>query len=149
MRYIWAAYKRGILKPIVQHVPAGLEVADFKKALLAFVGWVLERGGEVYVPLVRKGDAMIPGGLVAAHINPPYFEPHCIWFPEANARERLELTLRFLIDMKARFKVTIWAPDPDWKLFHHVCKYGVLRAVGKYRGFFPDGRDAMLFQGVN
>lgn len=145
--YIWAAYKRGALAEF-SALPEGLSPERFREHLFAFVGRTLESGGEIWIALKPTENEQIPVGMFIGFINSWYMEPHWYWFPEASARNRLEVTLRFLIDMKERFKLIVWVAESDWPFFDHLCKYGVIRTVGKYRKFLPDDRDAFLFQGV-
>ena len=136
------------MEALLERLPPGLAPGPFKERFLAFIGSVLAKGGEIYVLMASDGKAERPGAIVTAFVNAPYCEPHCYWFPEATPRNRLELALRFLIDMKARYKLLVWVKPADWKFYDHICKYGVLRTVGKLRDFYPDGSDAFLFQGV-
>jgi hypothetical protein len=112
--------------------------------MLASLGSIFQAGGEAWV---FYGKASVPIGLIVAHIAGGRMEPHVFWFPEATARNRLECSLKWLVDMKPRYALFIFAKEPEWKFFEHLGKYGVIRAVGKYRNF-PGGGDAMLFQGV-
>ena len=132
----------------MEFVPKGLDPARFKEELLTFIGRILAVGGEVstFIGRTPKGD--IPVGMVVMHVTGPYAEPHVVWFPEASRRNRLELALGFLVDLKRNFKFHLWVRERDWKLFDHLCKYGVIRTVGKRRNFYPDGEAAFLFQEV-
>ena len=134
---------------MIDIIPKGLDVAGFRESLLAMVGLVLQSGGETFVFIGRTPKGEIPVGLVLVVMRGnPYAEPHVVWFPEASARNRLELALAFLVELKRQFKVLLWVRSRYWKFFDHICKYGAIRTVGKYRGYFPDGEDAFLFQGV-
>lgn len=90
----------------------------------------------------------LPVGLVVQMTNGHYAEPHVIWFPEASSRNRLELALAFLVELKRHYKVLLWVREANWKFYDHLCKYGVIRTVGKFRAYYPDGENAYLFQGV-
>ena len=115
---------------------------------MAFMGRLFGAGGEALVFLGKTRRGEIPVGLVLLVLNGPYAEPHVVWFPEASPRNRLELALAFLVDLKRNYKVLLWVRERDWKFYDHLCKYGAIRTVGKFRGYFPDGVNAYLFQGV-
>jgi hypothetical protein len=145
LKYVWAAYRRGAFKAIPAFVD-DLDPTKFRELFFALVGQVLRDGGEVWVAVSPTGK--IPIGVIIGNLKGIYMEPHAIWFPEATIRNKLEVLLRFLIDMKGAYKLIIWVTEPDWRFFDHLCKYGVLRTVGKYRKFLPDDADCYLFQGV-
>jgi len=74
--------------------------------------------------------------------------PHVIWFKEATARQRLEITLRFLLKLKKSNLVVIEAKQPYWPFFDHLCKYGALRRVGTIKyAYGADGKTA-IYQGI-
>jgi len=145
MKYVWAAYKRGVFDHIPEFTP-DLDPFAFNGLFLAIIGEkVLGQGGEVWI----FEDKIPVGMIVATPGGESHIEPHSFWFPEATPRNKLEFTLRWIIDMKKTYKLDIWPREKDWKFFHHLCKYGVLRPVGKRRKFFLDGEDAMYFQEVS
>lgn len=115
--------------------------------MLASLGKIFQSGGEAWMFYGRQA---IPLGMVVGHIVPETqsMEPHVFWFPEATARNKLECALKWLVDMKAKYALFLWIKEPDWNFYLHLCKYGAIREVGKYRNF-PGGGDAMLFQGVS
>lgn len=145
MKYVWAAYKRGVFNHL-EEFKAELDPFEFRSVFLSVIGnKVLGVGGEVWV-----FEDEVPVGLVMATPGGEnHIEPHSFWFPESSPRNRLEFSLRWLVDMKENFKIDIWSREADWKFFRHLCKYGVIRPVGKRRGFYADGEDAMYFQEVN
>lgn len=143
MKYLWAAYKRGVFKEL----PPELDPFDFRRTVLASLEGILA-AGEAWTLSAKTPKGEIPVGLVLARIKDGFCEPTVFWFPEASARNKLETSLRWLIDHKQKYKLVLWIGPKDWTFFGHLCKYGVLRTVGKYRGYFPDGTDALLFQGV-
>lgn len=147
LKYLWAAYRRGSFDK-VDFLPKDLKQEPFRDAVFEFVGRLLKAGGEAYSFLGHTPFGEIPVGLVLLVVNGPYAEPHVVWFPEASPRNRLELALAFLVAIKRHFKFHLWVRQSDWKLYDHLCKYGVIRTVGKRRKFYPDGEDAFLFQEV-
>ena len=149
LKYLWAAYKRGAFDAVPEFAPPGLDAVGFSEAAIAFIEQFIGRGGEMYSLIGRTEHGRIPVGMVILLLGGDFAEPHVTWFPEASPRNRLELALAFLVEQKRHHKLLIWVRQRDWKLFNHLCKYGVIRTVGKYRGYFPDGDNAFLFQGVN
>lgn len=153
LKYLWAAYRRGAFE---RFIPDNLKQEGFRTAVLEFVGSVIHKGGEVFTFMAKKPFGEIPVGMVVVGINGTIAEPHAFWFPEATPRNRLELSLAFLIELKKNFKFHLWVragkdpahPSPDWKHYSHLCKYGVIRTVGKRRNLYPDGEDGFLFQDV-
>lgn len=148
MKWLWAAYRRGVFGHLPEF-PAGMDTATFQQAMLAVFGDLLARGGDGWLFLARTAKGEIPVGLVIAFPNRGHIEPHVFWFPEAGARNKLECALKWLVEMKQRWKIDLWIRARDWQFYDHLCKYGVLRTVGKYRGCFEDGEDAFIFQSVN
>ena len=147
LKYLWAAYKRGSFDP-AEFLTKDLDIEAFRLAVLEFVGRVFQGGGEAFVFLGKTSFGIIPIGLALLKIMGNYAEPHIIWFPEASPRNKLEATLASLVKFKQDFKLLLWVRERNWKLYAHLCKYGAIRTVGKYKGFFPDGENAFLFQGV-
>ena len=125
-----------------------MAAADFRAALLAFIGSILGSGGEVFSVTGKTAMGVIPVGVAVLKVEGDYATPHVVWFPEASVRNMLELALAFLIEQKKHHKLIIWVPERQWKFHDHLCKYGVIRTVGKYRGYYPSGENAYLFQGV-
>ena len=149
LKYLWAAYRRGAFDKAPRFVPAGLDADGFRAAATEWFANFAAAGGEVYALIGKTVHGAIPVGMAVLSTGGDFAEPHAVWFPEASRRNKLELALAFLIEQKRRHKLLIWVRASDWKLFDHICKYGAIRTVGKYRGYFPDGEDAFLFQGVN
>ena len=126
-------------------MPEGLDAVGFKARVMGLMNDLLTSGGEA---LVLKNQAGLPVGMILMNITGKFLEPHAFWFPEATPRIKLESILRWLVEYKSRYRLVLWIGPKDWKFYDHLCKYGVLRTVGKYRKFFDDGGDAFLFQGV-
>jgi hypothetical protein len=151
MKYVWAAYKRGAIKgPLF---PEGLEPADFRAKLADLAIKLIRGNGEITILVGKTAHGQIPLGLVITVLavggdHAPCASSHVQWFPEASARNKLECGARFLVDLKETVNVSISAAERDWPFYAHLCKYGILRPVGKYRKWFMDGGDAMLYQAV-
>jgi len=149
LKWLWAAYKRGVFSHLPEF-PEDMEAAEFKSAVLAVIGNVLKGGGEAWMAMNEDGKPV--GFAVGIKCGYTGMEPHLFWFPEATTRNKLEIALKWILEHKAHYRLFLWARPKDWKFFDHMCKYGAIRTVGKYRGFFdesnPPPDDAYLFQGV-
>lgn len=102
----------------------------------------------------RTARGVIPIGVVTVafrqHPNlRRQAEPHVYWFPEATGRNKIEATLKFIVDLKADHLVIVIAKPADWRFFDHLCKYGALRRVGTIRGFLASGESVGYYQGVS
>jgi hypothetical protein len=144
MAYLWAAYKRGVFSHLPEFTP-DLTPDDFRRLMFAVIGNILQSGGDAWV---FYSKSVHPVGFMVGPVSGDRMEPHVFWFPEATPRNKLECILKWLKEMKEKYRLFVFANEPDWKFFDHLCKYGVIRPVGKYRNLSERG-DAMLYQGVN
>ena len=147
IKYVWAAYRRGFLEAI----EPGLSAEEFRLKLLGWAKQVIENNGDVFVLTGKTPFGEIPVGIVAFKCETPpsakmQFQPHVDWLPEASPRNKLECWMKFLVDLKKQGSVLFVTKEKDWKFFEHLSKYGVIRPVGKIRGYYSDDSDAMLFQ---
>ncbi len=139
--YIWAAAKRGIFD-------IGEATAEeFKGELAKILADLMEKGGEGYIGIARKGDADIPICLCLIEYQQHRASPTVWWFPEATPRNKIELSIMFLVALKAERLVLIWSKEHEVAYFSHLCKYGILRKVGTIRKYFGDEK-AVLFHSV-
>ena len=148
MKWLWAAYSRGVFSHLPEF-PEGLDKFEFQSTMLAILGGNIFRpGGEAWMFLARTPRGEIPVGLVIAVPNRGHAEPHVFWFPEASARNKLECCIKWLQEMKKTWKIDLWIRPADWQFYDHLCKYGLIRTIGKYRNCFDNGEDALIFQSV-
>jgi hypothetical protein len=119
------------------------------------------RAEQMIVELVRDGhdgfmlmdhDGKPVGFMTVWLVNhpaqTPQFHPHADWFTWATPRNKLECALHFTLEMKKdRLGILIAEPE-NWRLFQHLCKYGAVRRVGTFRGYWADGRDGLVFETV-
>jgi len=147
-KYLWAAYKLGYLAQM--EPPPDPDQLSFSARLLQMAIDVREAGGELFMMLASgKPVGFAEVGIHTSRGVRRQLFPHAIWFKHATSRNRLECWLRFTVDLKQEDNVVLFAAQENWRFFDHLCKYGCIRAVGKFRGYFADGGDAMLYQGVN
>lgn len=149
MRWLWAAYRRGVFSHLPEFAE-GLDRDSFMATMLALLGSrIFKPGGEAWVFDGQTALGFIPIGMLIAVPNRGHAEPHLFWFPEASPRNKLECCVKWLHEMKQVWKIDLWIKEPDWQFYGHLCKYGLLRTVGKYRNCFEDGGDALIFQSVS
>lgn len=148
MKWLWAAYRRGVFSHLPEY-PEGLDTFQFQTAMLGAISNILQTGGDAWIVTAKTLKTEMPVGLAILAVNGKHAEPHVFWFPEASARNKLECSVKWLTEMKQKYKLDLYIREPDWHFFDHLCKYGLLRTVGKYRNFFDNGEDAMLFQSVS
>lgn len=146
--YLYAAYRRKALNG----TPEGMNPAEFRVYVEAKVAEQMETGGDYLTLICQTPLGEIPVGVVQIIVTQapdvrPQAIPHVIWFPEASVRNKLEASVRFLDHLRKGFMVLIVAGEANWRFFHRVGQYGVIRAVGKLRNYYADGSDAMFYQG--
>ena len=120
---------------------------EFKGELSQFLADLMEKGGEGYIGMAKKGGKDTPICLCLIEYQQRRAYPQVWWFPEATPRNRIELAVKFLIELKAEFLVLIPSKEQEVAYFKHLCKYGLLHRVGTIREYFSDGK-AVLFQSV-
>lgn len=98
------------------------------------------------MPIAKTDHGEIPVAMISIAYQEHRAYPHAVWFPEASPRLRLEIGLKFLVQLKENNLVLIYAKDETVRYFRHMCRYGVLKAVGKIQSYHAKGDDAMLFQ---
>lgn len=72
------------------------------------------------------------------------YEPHTAWFPWATARNKVECGLRFFNTVRREMCCLVYAPPTEREYYTQMCRYGVLRRVGRaldYFGFDNDPAD--------
>ena len=150
LRYLWAAYRKGWR----EHFSPDLDAAEFAEQALALVLKVYEGGGEVFVLEGESVLGRMPVGVVTMvyAIRPnqtPRAEPHVDWFPWATARNKLEATLRLVLEINRNFLLVTTVRQGEERLLLHLIRYGVVRLAGKLNAWFVvEPRRAFLFEGV-
>lgn len=146
--YLFAAYKRGYLPVFAEN----LDRAGFVAELVQRVVMARQVGDcTILVGRTERKDApygdMIPVGFVVMDVYQNLAWPHVVWFPEASTRNKVECALKYLVYLKESHKGIIVCNGRDVPFFSHLNKYGVIRQVGKLRGYY-DGEDGFLFETV-
>ena len=132
-----------------EFIPKNMTRDEFVYVFTGLVGKLIDAGGDAFVLFGKSAQyGRIGIGLVTVARDANKLYPHVVWFPEATMRNRLESAARFLVEIKKMGVVLIYTIEAEARFFYHLGKYGILRPVGKIRGYFPDGGDSMLFQSV-
>ena len=122
---------------------------EFVYVFTTMVGRLIDSGGDAFVLFGNSPKyGRIGIGVITVVRDANKLYPHVAWFPEASMRNKIECVAKFLVEIKKLGVVLIYSIDAEAGFFYHLGKYGILRAVGKIRGYFPDGGDSMLFQSV-
>jgi hypothetical protein len=116
---------------------------EFDRRMTASITLVQNANGKVWIGLKK-----IPIAVFSVVPMFKYVEPHITWFPEASSRDRLEGSVKFLCELKREIPFLIVSRQRDRTFFEHLCKYGVIRTVGKLRDHYGKGGHASLFQSV-
>lgn len=116
MKYLWVAYKKGLL-PLRE----GLSAKEFQEEAEAFLlsnydyGWLIGEYGLIFGknagPMILLGDV--------------------IWFPWASNRNILEGIVQLINTLRYEAKVTFFSSMDDKRFYEHVAKHGILRRVGR------------------
>lgn len=142
---------------------ADLDGPQFGSALTNWIVAFQQNGNQVVTVLADHSDAdrliklifedrpntlngKIPVALISIAYDAHRAYPHAVFFPEATDRLRLEIGVKFLIELKKQNLVLIDSREATTGYFRHLCRYGLLRAVGKIRDYYAKGEDAMWFQ---
>jgi hypothetical protein len=113
------------------------------------VDWLLNSGLEVitlFAQTAQHGE--IPVGLAFIQYQGKTAWPHAIWFPDASVRNKMEITAAFFIELKKNHEILITSERKNEPWFNHLCKYGLIRKVGKLHDWWGKKDHAMLYHSV-
>lgn len=69
------------------------------------------------------------------------YEPHVVWFGWATARNRVECGVRFFNAIRREMCCMVYATPSERAYFTQLCRYGVMRRVGKVMDYFGFDRE--------
>lgn len=145
--WIWSAYQRGAFTEL----PIGrdLDSDEFTKVMDAIIDRYYERDGTIVVceAFFAEWGAPAPVCLTFVDKNQEAFFPHVFWFSWATPRNKIESTINFLKDLVKDGNVVIFSERKTMFFFSHMARYGILDRRGTLKKFFPDGGDAIIYQG--
>ncbi len=127
----------------------GLDKMEFTDLIVRTVADILRGQGDVFVLHGERKDTGKVAPLAAVTMVPAQNQmwPHVYWFPWATTRNKIECSLRFLLEMKERFNLIVVSLPQDVDFFMHLCRYGVIRRIGTGRGWLGE-TDVVLFETV-
>jgi len=135
-RWVYAAYKKGAFESIRRD----LEPQEFLAELLG-------RSANATIYVAISNERPIGLGFMVP-INSKLTDLHGVWFPWSTPREVMSATARFMNDQKHETSLLITSEDHTRANFIHMCKYGLLRLVGKIENYFEGERAGHVFQSV-
>lgn len=116
---LYLAYRGGTFDNLPGGPDKGLSKEEFsRKAIEAIARWddaiILEAGK--------------PVGLAVVHLLGLHGLVNIFWFPWASPRNKLETTLKFILDHKRH--IHLMAASGEKRFFDHLYRYGVVRGIG-------------------
>lgn len=140
MKFLYAAWRLGNL---------GFEDFEFEgddpdKFAEALSIYLMDRFQAFFTMFAKPpGRDVMPVGMVFGTIPFPNKQVmwcgDFTWFPWASSRNKLESAVNFLNRMRHEWLVIGFADDEVINFFEHVCRYGVMRRVGKVFDMFEGG----------
>lgn len=140
LRYPWAAYKKGW-----QILPNNLSIDEFNKAL----GNILLKFDESYlVHALSINNTLHPVGILTI-LGIAHPTPYIDWFPWASTRNKVELVLHIVKELKKQSTVAmIYASDAENNLMRLVRAYGLLHWGCTIKNYYQDGSKTNFYYTV-
>lgn len=142
-KFAYVAYKAGAFERAFED---DLEPMDFALKWSATASRLLETGTEIIVARAETAKGDRPVGFFTIDANYEMAWPHVYWLPWASDRNKLEVTAKFLQELKKDVMALIIADPQFVKWFRHLARYGLLRQIGTLRHCQLEGK--ALFQTV-
>lgn len=98
--------------------------------------WILEAKGK---------EGIRPVGLVLGQNVGRGIEPFVEWFPWATKRNQIEAAAAFLKEISPRFKIFVFADEPEDKFWGRFVRRGMIRRGCKVVDYFSRGEHALMF----
>ncbi|MEE9158905.1 MAG: hypothetical protein V3U60_11025 [Gammaproteobacteria bacterium] len=140
MRWLWAAYQMGTWNDVLTE---GLSRDEFSTTVVDLLGavhhdWMVE---------VPAGKGLRPIGVITAmdRFAGHGIEPHVDWFPWASTRNKLEVSVQFLLKIGHDVKIHLYIREEDQKFWHRVWQYKVIKNGCKISGCYGVGHDAIYY----
>lgn len=131
VRYSYAAYKKGVLKPLgIPFEDGGMDADEFKSA---FETYVLTRSHAAWVISTETKNGFLPTGLAFGGWAP--MEAYMViigmvWFPWARPRNIVEGTVGFFNSVRKQLNWMGFASGEHKKLYETCCMHGIMRRIG-------------------
>ena len=145
--WLWVAYKQGAFEEL--QVIKGLAAEEFSDYMDTVVENYYNRDGTIVVgeAYFAERDGQAPVCVTFVDKSQLAFFPHVIWFDWATPRNIIESTVNFLKDLVKDGNVVIFSEKENMFFFSHMARYGILDRRGTLKKYFPDGGDAIIYQG--
>jgi hypothetical protein len=141
---MFAAYQKGAFNDI----EPGLSFNTFADFIIHEFGQT-----EMYVGIAPNSESRehteIPVGIfIVTRWHNTLGEPHTFWFPWATPRNKIEVTLKFLTEMRRDMTLLLFVREEFVKFFDRMKEYGVVRHCCKLQKIYPDGTGGRLYQSI-
>lgn len=126
-----------------------MESDEFSEVMDAIVETYYGRDGTIVIceAYFDEWKGMAPVCITFIDKSQEAFFPHVFWFGWATPRNKIECTIDFLKDLVKDGNVLIFSERKNMFFFSHMARYGILDRRGTLKKYFPDGGDAIIYQG--
>ena len=97
-----------------------------------------------WIAVAQTPHGMIPVALVTAVADGHRLYPHVAWFPDAGARNKMEVAVKFFDTIGREHLLIVVAEPTDIPFCRRLCRYTKAREVGYIGGYYRD-RDGTIF----
>jgi hypothetical protein len=142
--FVYAAYKQGAFHDMAEDL-------DFDAFSAEFIS--IASNGEFYIGIApnrtSKERTEIPVGLITVtRWHSTLGEPHIFWFPWATKRNKVEVCLKFITEMRHDMTLAIFTKEEFAPFFDRMKAYGVIKHNCKVFKFWPDGSNGRFYQSI-
>ena len=139
LRFAYVAYKKGW-----QLIPAGLSVEQFNKALVE----LLRNFNEAYIlSALSVNNELFPVGILSI-LGSTHCVPYIEWFPWASVRNKTELSIYVVRELRKKTQVFLYATDEENNLMRLMRAYGLLHWGCNIKNYFANGDRANFYYTV-
>jgi len=145
--WLWSAFQRGAFSDLP--IPRDINTDGFGEVLDNIIQVYYGRDGTIVVceAFFSEWGRMAPIGVIFVDRSQDAFFPHVFWFSWATPRNKIESSINFLKDLVKDGNVLIFSERKTQFFFGHMARYGLLTRRGTLIKYFPDGGDAIIYQG--
>lgn len=152
VRWLWAAWRKGDLAEFIANARA-VGLAPPADTRASFDAWVagLVSSFEVYAiaapnPQAPKDEPLVIVGLVGIDRVHAAFMPRFWWMSWATARNKIEGSVRFLVD--TRKEGVVLFHERDETFMKHMARYHLTRRVGFIPRYYHDRATAHIWRSI-
>jgi len=130
MKYLYAAYKLGSFGKV-----ENIGQAEFNARASDYLGLT----DRTYVLIAQTANGKIPVGMFSGNFNGPIFYiGSAMWFQWATDRNKLEVVVNALNELRKDYVVIMHNHMDDKKFYEVIAKHGVTRQVGRVFDVYDD-----------